>query len=69
MEIDIGKVEKFKERGNLELARLHDDIQRLTNEAFKVCVSKEEVATQKSMVSCICSKLQNDKWAKKMLGY
>ena len=49
-----------------------EDIKKLTKEAFKECIDESQGAwtgSQKAIISCICSKLQSDKWAKKTLGH
>lgn len=47
-------------------------IKKLTEEAFKECTNEEEGAytgSEKAIISCVCNKLQSDKWARKTLGY
>ncbi len=49
-----------------------DDVKKLTKEAFKECTDEKEGAytgSQKAIISCICLKLQSNKWAKKTLGH
>lgn len=49
-----------------------NDVKKLTKEAFKDCINEDEGAytgSHKAIISCICLKLQSDKWAKKTLGF
>ena len=66
-----GSVKENKKFGTGNIVAIND-VKKLTKDAFKECISEENGAytgSQKAIISCICLKLQSDKWAKRTLGH
>lgn len=60
----------LREKFETEKIAAINDVKKLTKEAFKECIGEDAwTGSQKAIISCICLKLQSDKWAKKTLGH